>query len=60
TEGAYVVVVVSSYVVGKRVSQLMLYCKASVKSCHRFTSDLISHSTIADILIVAFGKRIFI
>ncbi|MDE4961502.1 bifunctional methylenetetrahydrofolate dehydrogenase/methenyltetrahydrofolate cyclohydrolase, partial [Francisella tularensis subsp. holarctica] len=42
------------------VSQLLLNAKATVTTCHRFTTDLNSHTTKADILIVAVGKPNFI
>ncbi|WP_150466696.1 bifunctional methylenetetrahydrofolate dehydrogenase/methenyltetrahydrofolate cyclohydrolase FolD [Francisella sp. SYW-9] len=60
TEGAYAVVVGASNIVGKPVSQLLLNAKATVTTCHRFTQDLKSHTTKADILIVAVGKHNFI
>ena len=58
--GAYVVVVGASNVVGKPVSQLLLNAKATVTTCHRFTKDLKSFTTQADVLIVAVGKHNFI
>jgi methylenetetrahydrofolate dehydrogenase (NADP+)/methenyltetrahydrofolate cyclohydrolase len=58
--GAYAVVVGASNVVGKPVSQLLLNAKATVTTCHRFTKDLKSFTTKADILIVAVGKHNFI
>ncbi|API86243.1 bifunctional methylenetetrahydrofolate dehydrogenase/methenyltetrahydrofolate cyclohydrolase FolD [Francisella uliginis] len=60
TEGAYAVVVGASNIVGKPVSQLLLNAKATVTTCHRFTQDLKSHTTKADILIVAVGKHNFL
>lgn len=60
TEGAYAVVVGASNIVGKPVSQLLLNAKATVTTCHRFTKDLKSHTTKADILVVAVGKHNFI
>ncbi|ASG68635.1 bifunctional protein FolD [Francisella halioticida] len=60
TEGAYAVVVGASNIVGKPVSQLLLNAKATVTTCHRFTKDLKSHTTKADILIVAVGKHNFL
>ncbi|MED7818689.1 MULTISPECIES: bifunctional methylenetetrahydrofolate dehydrogenase/methenyltetrahydrofolate cyclohydrolase FolD [unclassified Francisella] len=60
TEGAYAVVVGASNIVGKPVSQLLLNAKATVTTCHRFTTDLKSHTTKADILIVAVGKHNFL
>ncbi|MBK2296274.1 bifunctional methylenetetrahydrofolate dehydrogenase/methenyltetrahydrofolate cyclohydrolase FolD [Francisella philomiragia] len=60
TEGAHAVVVGASNVVGKPVSQLLLNAKATVTTCHRFTKDLKSHTTKADILVVAVGKPGFI
>jgi methylenetetrahydrofolate dehydrogenase (NADP+)/methenyltetrahydrofolate cyclohydrolase len=60
TEGAYAVVVGASNVVGKPISQLLLNAKATVTTCHRFTKDLKSHTTKADILVVAVGKHNFI
>ena len=58
--GAYAVVVGASNVVGKPVSQLLLNAKATVTTCHRFTKDLKSFTTKADILIIAVGKHNFI
>lgn len=60
TEGAYAVVVGASNIVGKPVSQLLLNAKATVTTCHRFTQNLKSHTTKADILIVAVGKHNFL
>ncbi|MDE4978373.1 bifunctional methylenetetrahydrofolate dehydrogenase/methenyltetrahydrofolate cyclohydrolase, partial [Francisella tularensis subsp. holarctica] len=60
TEGAYVVVVGASNVVGKPVSQLLLNAKDTVTTCHRFKTDLKSHTTKSDILIVSVVKPHFI
>jgi methylenetetrahydrofolate dehydrogenase (NADP+)/methenyltetrahydrofolate cyclohydrolase len=60
TEGAEVVVVGRSNIVGKPISIMMLQKKAganaTVTVCHTRTRDMAAHTTRADILIVAAGK----
>ncbi|TGB04347.1 bifunctional methylenetetrahydrofolate dehydrogenase/methenyltetrahydrofolate cyclohydrolase FolD [Halobacillus salinus] len=55
-EGAHVVIVGRSNLVGKPVGQLLLNENATVTHCHSRTKDLRSHTKKADILIVAAGK----
>ncbi len=58
-EGAEIVVVGHSNIVGKPVAFLMLNRNATTSVCHVFTSmkgNLAKHTTGADILIVAAGK----
>jgi len=60
TEGAEVVVVGRSNIVGKPISIMMLQKKAganaTVTVCHTRTRDMTAHTSRADILIVAAGK----
>lgn len=56
-QGKEVVVVGHSNVVGKPAAIMLLNRNATVKVCHVFTKDLISHTREADILIVATGVR---
>lgn len=60
TEGAEVVVVGRSNIVGKPISMMMVQKKeganATVTMCHTKTRDIKSHTLKADILIVAAGK----
>jgi methylenetetrahydrofolate dehydrogenase (NADP+)/methenyltetrahydrofolate cyclohydrolase len=61
TEGAEVVVVGRSNIVGKPISIMMLQKKAGANStvtvCHTRTRDIAAHTRRADILIVAAGKQ---
>ncbi|MHC4177429.1 MAG: bifunctional methylenetetrahydrofolate dehydrogenase/methenyltetrahydrofolate cyclohydrolase FolD [Planctomycetota bacterium] len=61
TEGAEVVVVGRSNIVGKPISIMMLQKKAganaTVTVCHTRTRDMAAHTKRADILIVAAGKQ---
>lgn len=61
TEGAEVVIVGRSNIVGKPVANLLLQRKAganaTVTVCHTRTRDLASHTRRADILIVAAGGK---
>lgn len=59
-EGANVVVVGRSEIVGKPMAQLMLMQNATVTVCHSKTKDLAKVTSSADILIVAIGKPLFI
>lgn len=54
-EGAEVVIVGHSNVVGKPLAAMMLNRNATVQVCHVFTKDLASHTRNAEILIVAAG-----
>jgi methylenetetrahydrofolate dehydrogenase (NADP+)/methenyltetrahydrofolate cyclohydrolase len=60
TEGADVVVVGRSNIVGKPVANILMQkragANATVTVCHTRTRDLVSHTRRADILIVAAGK----
>ncbi|MFC1984105.1 bifunctional methylenetetrahydrofolate dehydrogenase/methenyltetrahydrofolate cyclohydrolase FolD [Chloroflexota bacterium] len=60
TEGAEVVVVGRSNIVGKPIANILLQKKdganATVTICHTGTKDVASHTKRADILIVAAGK----
>jgi methylenetetrahydrofolate dehydrogenase (NADP+)/methenyltetrahydrofolate cyclohydrolase len=59
-EGAEVVVVGRSNIVGKPVANILLQkregANATVTVCHTRTKDMVSHTRRADILIVAAGK----
>jgi methylenetetrahydrofolate dehydrogenase (NADP+)/methenyltetrahydrofolate cyclohydrolase len=54
-EGAEVVIVGHSNVVGKPLAAMMLNRNATVQVCHVFTRDLARHTRDAEILIVAAG-----
>jgi methylenetetrahydrofolate dehydrogenase (NADP+)/methenyltetrahydrofolate cyclohydrolase len=54
-EGAEVVIVGHSNVVGKPLAAMMLNRNATVQVCHVFTSDLAEHTRDAEILVVAAG-----
>ncbi len=60
TDGAEVVVVGRSNIVGKPIANMLLQKRkggnATVTICHTGTNDLASHTRKADILIVAVGK----
>ena len=55
-EGAHVVVVGRSNLVGKPTALLMLKRNATVTICHTRTRDLASHTRTADILVAAAGR----
>ncbi|EQD34677.1 Methylenetetrahydrofolate dehydrogenase (NADP(+)), partial [mine drainage metagenome] len=55
-KGQHAVVIGASNIVGRPMSLELLLMGATTTVCHRFTSDLRSHVTRADILIVAAGK----
>lgn len=55
-EGAEVVVVGHSDIVGKPVAMLLLGRDATVTVCHKFTTGLAAHTRRADVLVVAVGK----
>lgn len=59
-EGAKVVVVGRSEIVGKPVAQLMLMQNATVTVCHSKTRELSKETAAADVLIVAMGKARFV
>ena len=54
-EGAEVVIIGHSNVVGKPLAAMMLNRNATVQVCHVFTCDLAEHTRDADILVVAAG-----
>ena len=54
-EGAEVVIVGHSNVVGKPLAAMMLNRNATVQICHVFTRDLAEHTRDAEILVVAAG-----
>lgn len=54
-EGAEVVIVGHSNVVGKPLAAMMLNRNATVHVCHVFTKDLAKHTRCAEILVVAAG-----
>ena len=54
-EGAEVVIVGHSNVVGKPLAAMMLNRNATVQVCHVFTRDLADHTRDAEILVVAAG-----
>ena len=54
-EGAEVVIVGHSNVVGKPLAAMMLNRNATVQACHVFTRDLAEHTRDAEILVVAAG-----
>jgi len=54
-EGAEVVIVGHSNVVGKPLAAMMLNRNATVQVCHVFTKDLCRHTKDAEILVVAAG-----
>lgn len=61
TDGAEVVVVGRSNIVGKPIANMMIQksrkgANATVTICHTGTKDMVSHTRRADILIVAAGK----
>jgi len=60
TDGAEVVVVGRSNIVGKPIAMMLVQkakgANATVTICHTATRDLVSHTKRADILIVAAGK----
>ena len=57
-EGADVVVIGRSNIVGKPVAQMLLNRNATVTSCHSYTKDLEDKIKTADIVISAVGKKI--
>lgn len=57
TKGLHCVVVGASRLVGAPLSLLLLeQGQATVTVCHEYTKDLSSHTSIADLLVVAVGK----
>ena len=58
--GKRAVVVGRSNIVGKPVALMLLEKNATVTVCHSRTKDLKEHTLLADILVVAIGKKEFI
>ena len=58
--GKRCVVVGRSNIVGKPVAHLLLERNGTVTVCHSRTVDLASHTSVADILVVAVGRAKFI
>ena len=56
-KGKHVVIVGRSELVGRPLMSLMLNNNATVTVCHSYTSNLKNITTLADILIVAVGKK---
>lgn len=56
-EGLHAVVVGASNNVGRPMALELLLTKCTVTICHRFTRDLATHVGLADLLVVATGKR---
>ena len=56
-KGKHVVIVGRSELVGRPLMSLMLNNNATVSICHSYTSDLKSITRMADILVVAVGKK---
>lgn len=55
--GQHALVVGASNIVGRPMALEFLLAKATVTVCHRFTVNLQKHVEIADIIVVATGKR---
>lgn len=58
-DGKNVVIIGRSEIVGKPMAKLMLDANATVTVCHSHTIDITQYTKIADIIIVAVGKRNF-
>jgi methylenetetrahydrofolate dehydrogenase (NADP+)/methenyltetrahydrofolate cyclohydrolase len=56
-DGKNVVIIGRSDIVGKPMAKLMLDMNATVTVCHSHTKDISMYTKIADIIIVAVGKR---
>ncbi len=56
-KGKNVVIIGRSEIVGKPMAKLMLDANATVTVCHSHTKDISTHTKMADIIIVAVGKR---
>lgn len=55
--GKHAVIINRSNLVGRPLAQLLLNLDATVTVCHSKTTDLKSHTRMADILVVAVGRR---
>ena len=58
-DGKNVVIIGRSEIVGKPMAKLMLDANATVTVCHSHTKDVSMYTKMADIIIVAVGKRNF-
>ena len=59
-DGKNVVIIGRSDIVGKPMAKLMLDANATVTVCHSHTRDVSMYTKMADIIIVAVGKRNFL
>ncbi|NVK58202.1 MAG: bifunctional methylenetetrahydrofolate dehydrogenase/methenyltetrahydrofolate cyclohydrolase FolD [Alteromonadaceae bacterium] len=59
-KGMDAVIVGASNIVGRPMSLELLLAGCTVTTCHKFTQDLKSHVSRADLLVVAVGKPAFI
>ena len=59
-EGKEAVIVGRSNIVGKPIANMLLHNNATVTVCHSRTQDLKAHTSNADILIAAVGRKEFI
>jgi len=59
-KGLDAVIVGASNIVGRPMSLELLLAGCTVTTCHKFTQDLKSHVSRADLLVVAVGKPAFI
>lgn len=59
-DGKNVVIIGRSEIVGKPMAKLMLEVNATVTVCHSHTKDVSMYTKMADIIIVAVGKRNFL
>ncbi|WP_418315406.1 bifunctional methylenetetrahydrofolate dehydrogenase/methenyltetrahydrofolate cyclohydrolase FolD [Piscinibacter sakaiensis] len=55
--GKHAVVIGRSNIVGKPMAMLLLQAHATVTICHSATPDLAAHTRLADIVVVAVGRR---
>jgi methylenetetrahydrofolate dehydrogenase (NADP+) / methenyltetrahydrofolate cyclohydrolase len=56
-EGKHAVVIGKSTIVGKPLSMMLMHAGVTVTMCHSKTADLSAHTRVADIVVVAAGKR---
>ena len=59
-KGLDAVIVGASNIVGRPMSLELLLAGCTVTTCHKFTQDLKSHVSRADLVVVAVGKPAFI
>ena len=55
--GKHAVVIGRSNIVGKPMALLLLAANATVTVCHSATPDLAVHTRMADVVVVAVGRR---